>query len=74
MQKNTVKILILWNIITIQNNCFLFLYIFNSVYFCDGKVEFSSVITPVFNVKWFFRNQTTFVLLNISFLTVLFDE
>ncbi len=39
--KNTVKSVILWNIITIQKNWFQFEYIKkNVVYFCDAKLYF----------------------------------
>ncbi len=47
--ENTVKTVIMWNIITIWNNCFLFEYI---IYLCDGKAEFSAATTPVFSVTW----------------------
>ncbi len=38
----TVKTVILWNIITIYNNSFLFKYILNVIYSCEGKAEFST--------------------------------
>ncbi len=38
--KNTVKSVILWNIITMQNNCFLFEYILKYNLFLECKSEF----------------------------------
>ncbi len=33
------------------------------VYSCDGKVEFSAAITPVFSVTWSFRNHSNMLIL-----------
>ncbi len=46
----------------------------NVIYFCDGKAEFSAVITPVFSVTWSFRNrsnilvgaQETFIIISVE--------
>lgn len=43
--RNTV---ILWDIITIQNKCFLFEYILKVIYSCDGKAELPATIILVF--------------------------
>ncbi len=45
-----VKIVILWNIFTILNNYFLFLYILNVIYYIMAKLK------PVLSVKW--RNNS----------------
>ncbi len=36
---------ILWNIITIVNNCFVFSIFLNVIYSCDGKAELSAVFS-----------------------------
>ncbi len=43
---------ILWNIITILNNCFVFSIFLNVIYSCDGKAELSAAITPFLSVTW----------------------
>ncbi len=51
------KTVILLNIITFKNKCFLFKYILKCNVFCDGKAELSETITQVFSVTWSFRNH-----------------
>ncbi len=48
------KTVIVWNIIAIKNNWFVFYY--TVMESCDGNAEFSAAITPVFNVTSF-RNH-----------------
>ncbi len=50
MIKNTVRTVILWNIIAILNNCFPFKYIRKGHLFLWCKAEFSAAITPVLGV------------------------
>ncbi len=49
--KNTDFFFILWNIIAIHNNSFLFSYTLKYNLFCDQSCIFS-IITPVFSVTW----------------------
>ncbi len=56
--KNTVNTEILWNIITILNNSFLFEYIVKLYLFLWFQSCIFSIITPVFSVTWSFRNQS----------------
>ncbi len=44
--KNTVKTVILWNIITIQNNCFLFEYILKMHFIPVMQSWIFSIINP----------------------------
>ncbi len=65
LYSNIVKF-ILWNIITIKNNCFLFEYIKKKViYSRNGKAEFSAAFTLVKNQSKIFRfaTQETFLII-----------
>ncbi len=79
--KNTVRKVILWNIIIIQFFLHFYINIFlNVIYTCDGKDEFSAAITAVFGVTGSFRNynilfelltcwfdaQETFILISVE--------
>ncbi len=59
IQKKTV---ILWNIITIKNNCFLFEYILKYYLFLWWQSWILAAITPVFSVTWFFRNHSNMLI------------
>lgn len=41
------KTVLLWN------NCYLFEYILNVIYSCDGETQHLEAITPVFTVKFY---------------------
>jgi len=45
--KNTVKTVILENIISNRKNYFLFEYNFKIIYFYDGKAEFSALVLQI---------------------------
>ncbi len=69
--KNTVNTVILWNIITIWNNCFLFEYFLNVIYSCDGKAELSSCEL----VTWSFRNHYNMLIWwSRNILIIIIDE
>ncbi len=45
------------------NIAFSILIYFKSViYSCDGKAEFSAVVTPIFSVTWSFRNHSNMLI------------
>ncbi len=44
--------------------------LFNAIYSCDGKAEFSAAISPVFSVTLSFRNHSNMLIfcsINISY-------
>ncbi len=47
---------------------FSILIYFKAIYDCDGKGEFSAVITPVFSVTWSFRNHSNMLIWLLSML------
>ncbi len=55
--KNTLKTVILWNIITIICNIFISVnkYILKCNLFLWCTAEFTAAITPVFSATWFFK-------------------
>ncbi len=72
--RNTVKTVILWNIITILQSkwtVFYFNIFLNVIYSCHGKAKSLLAITSVFNVTWSFRNHSNTPIwcsINIFFL------
>ncbi len=64
--KNGLKTVILWNVVTVEITVFYFNIFLNVIYSCDGKAEFSAVITPVFSVTWSFRYHSNMLICNIS--------
>ncbi len=72
--KNARKTVILWNIITIQNNCFLFVYIVKCHFFLWCKAEFSASLlqssvshdpSEIILIYWF-AGQETFLIIIIK--------
>ncbi len=53
------KTVILWNIVTVYNNCFLWIY--RKMQFMMQSWIFS-IITPVFSVTWSFRNHSNMLI------------
>ncbi len=60
--KNTIETVILWDIVTIQNNC---LNIFKNTINYLMQSWIFSVITPGFSVTWSFRNHFLFIFIDI---------
>ncbi len=75
----------MWNIITIQSNCFFFIYISNVIYFCNASAEFSAPLlqssvshdpSEIILICWIDAKETFLIIINAenrSIMTTLED-
>ncbi len=51
---------VLWNTITIENLCFS-ISLYFTIYYCEGKSEFSIAINPVFSVTEILQKSSSLI-------------